>query len=95
MIVYTPEVYPTKMRAVAMGFGSASARIGAMITPYIAQVLLRKSLYAAVAVYAGLGEKGMSQCFSPDIAYIHRLLFQALERLSFLTPFPMKHQGKT
>ena len=54
--VYTPEVYPTDLRAVALGSGSGSARIGAMITPYIAQVLLRKSLYAAVGVYAGIGK---------------------------------------
>jgi hypothetical protein len=49
-------VYPTDLRAVALGSGSGSARIGAMITPYVAQVLLRKSLYAAVGVYAGIGE---------------------------------------
>lgn len=53
--VYTPEVYPTDLRAVALGSGSGSARIGAMITPYIAQVLLKRSLYAAVGVYAGIG----------------------------------------
>jgi hypothetical protein len=55
--VYTPEAFPTDLRAVALGSGSASARIGAMITPFIAQVLLKKSLYAAVGVYAGIGEK--------------------------------------
>ena len=54
--VYTPEVYPTDLRAVALGSGSGAARIGAMITPYIAQVLLKRSLYAAVSVYAGIGE---------------------------------------
>lgn len=53
--VYTPEAYPTNLRAVALGSGSASARIGAMITPYVAQVLLRQSLSATVGVYAGIG----------------------------------------
>lgn len=38
VFVYTPEIYPTNLRAVAMGTGSSMARIGAMITPFIAQV---------------------------------------------------------
>ena len=53
--VYTAEVFPTRFRAVALGSGSCSARIGAMLTPYIAQVLLKASLYSAVGVYAALG----------------------------------------
>lgn len=36
--VYTPEVYPTPLRAVGVGTCSAMARLGAMVTPYIAQV---------------------------------------------------------
>lgn len=57
MYVYTPEVYPTRLRAVALGCGSGCARIGAMITPYIAQVLLKTSLYSAISVYSALGNK--------------------------------------
>lgn len=37
--VYTPEVFPTNVRATAMGFCSAAARMGAVITPFVAQVL--------------------------------------------------------
>lgn len=36
--VYTPEVYPTSLRAVGVGACSAMARLGAMVTPYVAQV---------------------------------------------------------
>ena len=54
--VYTPEVYPTRLRAVALGIGSTCARVGAMITPFVAQVLLKSSLYTAMLVYAALGK---------------------------------------
>merc|ERR1712150_131678 len=53
--LYTPEVYPTNLRAVAYGSASAVARVGAMITPYIAQVLVDHSLFSAIGVYAAMG----------------------------------------
>lgn len=59
--VYTPEVYPTSLRAVGVGACSAMARLGAMITPYVAQVLLKSSItfsttiYASAAILAAIG----------------------------------------
>merc|ERR1712173_535460 len=50
--VYTPEVYPTVLRSVGVGSCSGVARFGAMLTPYIAQVLLRQSFQGAIAVYS-------------------------------------------
>ncbi|XP_065836694.1 synaptic vesicle 2-related protein-like isoform X2 [Oscarella lobularis] len=52
--VYTPEVYPTAVRGIGLGSSSSSARIGAMLTPFIAEVLLRKSIRASLGIYAGL-----------------------------------------
>ncbi|XP_040154942.1 synaptic vesicle 2-related protein [Anopheles arabiensis] len=49
--VYTPEVYPTALRSVGVGGCSALARLGAMATPYIAQVLFQSSIWSAVTVY--------------------------------------------
>ena len=49
--VYTPEVYPTVLRSVGVGTCSAMARLGAMLTPNIAQVLMKSSLSSAVGVY--------------------------------------------
>ena len=51
--VYTPEVYSTSVRTLGMGVCTAAARIGAIITPYVAQVLLRESNYATLSLYAG------------------------------------------
>ena len=49
-----------------IGCGSASARIGAMLTPYIAQVLLKSSLGSAVSVYAVIGVlAGINSIFLP------------------------------
>ena len=50
--VYTPEVYPTHLRSVGVGTCSAMARLGAMLTPYVAQVLLQWSVTTAMATYA-------------------------------------------
>jgi MFS family permease len=51
MYLYTMEVYPTVIRAIAVGSASAMARIGAMITPYLAQVLIKKTFEGTIAVY--------------------------------------------
>jgi MFS family permease len=51
MYLYTVEVYPTVIRAIAIGCGSSMARIGAMITPYLAQVLIKQTFYGTIAVY--------------------------------------------
>lgn len=45
------QVYPTPLRSVGVGSCSAMARLGAMVTPYIAQVLVKTSLLLAVTVY--------------------------------------------
>ena len=48
------------------GSVSTFARIGAMLTPYIAQVLLKMSLYAAISVYAVIGVlAGLTAWFLP------------------------------
>ena len=58
--VYTPEVYPTEVRALALGSCSGFARLGALLTPFVAQVLVETSksfaiwVYAVLAVLAGI-----------------------------------------
>ncbi|EDO39285.1 predicted protein, partial [Nematostella vectensis] len=52
--VYTPEVYPTVTRALGLGCCSGIARVGAMITPFVAQVLLKESVALSMGVYGGM-----------------------------------------
>ncbi|KDR17464.1 synaptic vesicle 2-related protein [Zootermopsis nevadensis] len=61
--VYTPEVYPTPLRAVGVGTCSAMARLGAMVTPYVAQVLMQSSLTLATSVYGLAALLAAVACF--------------------------------
>ncbi|KAJ8393920.1 hypothetical protein AAFF_G00054530 [Aldrovandia affinis] len=49
--VYTPEVYPTASRALGMGICNGMGRVGALLTPFVAQMLLRYSLVFSLSVY--------------------------------------------
>ena len=64
--VYTPEVYPTATRALGLGTCSGMARVGALITPFIAQVMLESSMYLTLAVYSGCCLlAALASCFLP------------------------------
>ncbi|XP_072310089.1 synaptic vesicle 2-related protein-like [Eucyclogobius newberryi] len=51
VFLYTPEVFPTEIRALAVGTSSGFAKLGALITPFVAQVLLRSSVSLTLSVY--------------------------------------------
>ena len=51
--VYTAEVYPTVVRGLAMGLLNSVSRLGAILTPFVAQVLFETSDYATIGVYTG------------------------------------------
>ncbi|XP_063967124.1 synaptic vesicle 2-related protein-like isoform X2 [Lytechinus pictus] len=52
LYVYTPEVYPTHVRALSLGVCVSSSRIGAILTPFVAQVMIKTSVLTAIGVYA-------------------------------------------
>ncbi|KAF6776214.1 hypothetical protein AHF37_03923 [Paragonimus kellicotti] len=54
--LYTTEVYPTSVRAMAVGSFSSVARLGAILTPYVAQVMMPEvSQIGALSLYAVVG----------------------------------------
>lgn len=55
LFVYLPELYPTEIRSIGFGVGGTCIRIGGMISPYIAEVLIDKSVSLALAVYIVVG----------------------------------------
>ncbi|PAV89082.1 hypothetical protein WR25_08937 isoform B [Diploscapter pachys] len=50
--VYTPEVYPTTLRAVGLGTASAMGRIGAISSPLVVQVLSSYWLALPIGIYS-------------------------------------------
>lgn len=50
--IYTAEVYPTVARSLGMGFCTSFSRIGGMIAPFIAQVLMSKSVIQALCPFS-------------------------------------------
>ncbi|XP_034635011.1 putative transporter SVOPL isoform X1 [Trachemys scripta elegans] len=52
--IYTAEVYPTTIRALGMGTSGSLCRIGAMVAPFIAQVLMSASFLGALCLFSGM-----------------------------------------
>jgi MFS family permease len=65
--VYTPEVYPTTLRAIGLGASSSMARLGAIITPFIAQVASGHSLYIPITIYGIAALMGLTASLSLPI----------------------------
>ncbi|SPU76338.1 MFS superfamily transporter [Brucella suis] len=54
LYAFTPELYPTALRASGMGAAGAMARLGGLLAPSAMAVVINQSFYTAVAMFAGL-----------------------------------------
>lgn len=54
LYAFTPELYPTQLRATGMGVAGAMARLGGLMAPSVLVYLFVQSAAAAVALFAGL-----------------------------------------
>ncbi|NWV02068.1 SVOP protein, partial [Upupa epops] len=52
--IYTAEVYPTTMRALGMGTSGSLCRVGAMVAPFISQVLMNASFTGALCLFSSV-----------------------------------------
>ncbi|XP_062472399.1 putative transporter SVOPL isoform X2 [Pezoporus occidentalis] len=52
--IYTAEVYPTTMRALGMGTSGSLCRVGAMVAPFISQVLINASFLGALCLFSSV-----------------------------------------
>ncbi|KAI4585123.1 hypothetical protein MJG53_006657 [Ovis ammon polii x Ovis aries] len=52
--IYTAEVYPTTMRALGLGTSGSLCRIGAMVAPFISQVLMSASFLGALCLFSSV-----------------------------------------
>ena len=54
MIIYTPEVYPTYARGMAVGLSRAVYRVGSAGVPFLSQVSIMQQLCAVCSMAAAL-----------------------------------------
>ncbi|XP_058298323.1 putative transporter SVOPL [Hylobates moloch] len=54
LYIYSSEVYPTTMRALGMGTSGSLCRIGAMVAPFISQVLMSASILGALCLFSSV-----------------------------------------
>jgi len=81
--IYTPEVYPTQIRGIALGSCSGISRIGCMLTPFVAQVLAHKSIHLTIGLYVAVSMTGFVCSLLLPIETKGRMLVEANEEGSF------------
>uniref|UniRef100_A0A5F8GK35 SVOP like n=1 Tax=Monodelphis domestica TaxID=13616 RepID=A0A5F8GK35_MONDO len=75
--IYTAEVYPTTMRALGMGISGSLCRIGAMVAPFISQVLMSASFLGALCLFSSVCVVCAISAFTLPIETKGRALQQA------------------
>lgn len=81
MYLYTNEIYPSSIRATAMGLSSSMSRVGLLLTPFVAQYLLNVNEKAALGIYAALCVVGLLSTVLSPIETTGRPLFSSMDEL--------------
>ncbi len=72
--MYTPEAYPTHVRSTASGMLCSISRIGGLLTPFVAQVLSKYSMFLTFIIYAGMSLIGAVCAFFLPVETKGRIL---------------------
>lgn len=81
MYLYTNEIYPSSIRATAMGLSSSMSRVGLLLTPFVAQYLLNINETTALGIYAALCAVGVVSIVLSPIETTGRPLFSSMDEL--------------
>lgn len=81
MYLFTNEVYPSTIRATAMGLSSSVARVGLLLTPFIAQYLINLDQKVALGVYFLAAIIAVLAIIALPIETTGRALFTSMEDL--------------
>uniref|UniRef100_A0A8C6TJM1 SV2 related protein b n=1 Tax=Neogobius melanostomus TaxID=47308 RepID=A0A8C6TJM1_9GOBI len=85
VFVYTPEVYPTEVRAVALGICSSFAKLGALLTPFVAQHL---------SIYLSSGSFLFSCCVRSNPFELHSSLGTMAEIFAWIWDQSQNEEGR-
>ncbi|XP_038588978.1 synaptic vesicle 2-related protein [Micropterus salmoides] len=70
--IYTTEVFPTENRALALGICNGVSKVGALITPFVAQVMLGISQYLTLSIYCVSGLLAGVACLNLPVETLGR-----------------------
>jgi MFS transporter, putative metabolite:H+ symporter len=54
LYAYTPELYPTSLRATGMGVAGATARVGGLLAPSVIALVIGADFALAIGLFAAL-----------------------------------------
>lgn len=81
MYLLTNELYPSSIRAMAMGIASSIARVGLLVTPFVSQYPYNINAFAALSMYAGLSSISLFAIILLPIETTGRSLFSSMDEL--------------
>lgn len=82
VFVLSTELYPASVRSSLMGLSSSVARVGMVVTPFVGQYLVDKSLMWAIGIYTAMAAVGVWATAITAVETTGRALFGSAEELA-------------